>query len=134
MLKRAIVALALAYATPAAASETDWTYIATTDSGTVIHARTADLLKGRSNHTVAPVWLRMNASKDRSAIFKEAMILFAVNCVIRTQQQVQSTAYFRNGETERNGPTEPRFIVPESNMDTVANLLCTDPAPEPNYR
>lgn len=133
-LKPALAAAALAYATPAAASETDWTYIGTTDSGTVIHARTADLLKGRSNHTVAPVWVRMDASRDRTISFKEVRTLYAINCVVRTSRAIQTTAYFRNGTMQTGGVEPEEFIIPESNMDTVANLLCTDPAPEPNYR
>lgn len=132
--KTALAALALAYATPAAASETDWTYIGTTDSGTVIHARTADLLKGRSDQTVAPVWLRYDASSDRTIAFKEARAMVVINCVARTAMHVQGTAYFRDGTVERTGSREVRFIVPDSNMDTVATMLCTDPAPQPNYR
>lgn len=134
MLKRAIVALALAYATPAAASETDWTYIATTDTGTVIHARTADLLKGRSSHTVAPVWLRMDFTQNSTVNVKEVRALYAINCVVRTSRAIQTAIYLRNGSVENGGVEREEFIIPDSNMDTVATMLCTDPAPEPNYR
>jgi hypothetical protein len=133
MLKYVLLATALMWASPAAA-DTEWTYVATTNGGTVIHARTSDLLKGRSHHTTAPVWVRMDASRDRTVSFREARVLYAVNCVARTSRSVQATVYFRNGTTQTDSVRAEEFIIPDSNLDTVANMLCSDPTPEPNYR
>lgn len=134
MLKYVIAAVVLVSATPAAASETDWTYIATTDSGTVVRARTVDLERGRSNQTAAPVWLYYDASRDKTVSFRDARGLSVVNCVTRTTTEVQGIAYYRDGRVEHSDRGPTTFIVPDSIMDQVANVLCADPQPEPNYR
>lgn len=134
MLKQTLAAVALFWATATNANYGEWTYIGTTDSGTVIHAQTSDLLKGRSYQTAAPVWVKMDSSRDRTVSFMRARTLYVINCVVRTSRSMHITAYFRDGTTRTEGVQAETFIVPETYMDTVADMLCSDPAPEPNYR
>jgi len=132
-----IAALAIGTSTPASAAEEqlpEWFPVATTKNGTVISARSEDLVQGRSNQMAAKVWVKFNASNDRTISFTEARVLYAINCVARTSLVVMSAYYYRNGKMATTGPQAEQFIVPESNLDLVADLLCSDPAFEPNYR
>ncbi len=134
-MTKALALCAALVAAPIAAEQLPaWFRVGTTDTGTVFYARTADLQEGRSNQTAAKVWVHMDSSRDRTVSFKEARILYVVNCVVRTSQQVQATAYDRSGHTETMGIRAVEFIIPDSNMDRVADLLCSDPDPEPDYR
>jgi hypothetical protein len=103
-----------------------WTYISTTDKGTDIYALSADLLKGRSHHTNAPVWVKMDNGDDYKTV-SGSRTLYSVNCVARTYYSIQTTFYFRDGtqETERKIGTKTA-IIPESNMETIAEVLCSD--------
>jgi len=133
----ALSALALIASSVPAGSEDvpEWTYIGTTDSGTVIRAKTSDLLAGRSNQTAAKVWVRMDASKDASVQFREAMTLYAVNCVAETYHTIQVTTYwrFRSPQTEP-GSSGTRFVIPGTHMETLKDMLCSDPGAQPDYR
>lgn len=112
----------------------EWFPVVTTDTGTIITARSEDLIKGRSNQTAAKVWVKTDARNDKTISFMEARSLYAINCVARTSVHAMSVFYFRNGRIETTDREPEQFIVPESNLDLVADLLCFDPAPEPDYR
>jgi hypothetical protein len=124
------IAISAVVPTSAAASTEDqlpeWFPVVTTDTGTIITARSEDLIKGRSNQTAA--------RNDKTISFMEARSLYAINCVARTSVHAMSVFYFRNGRIETTDREPEQFIVPESNLDLVADLLCFDPAPEPDYR
>lgn len=135
MFKRTIASLALICASATSAEELpEWLYINTSDNGTVVYARSADLVNGRSNQTAAPVWIRFDSSRDKTISFKEARVLYAINCVARTSTHVQGTMFYRDGRNVTNGVGDIEFIIPGSNMDHVADLLCSDPEPQPDYR
>lgn len=133
VLKAAIAAIALAIPAPAQSNEEppEWYYIDTTESGTVIYARTSDLAQGRSNQTAAKVWVRMNARKDRTVQWRELMSLYIVNCVAQTYRTEQMSAFYPNGKVDTvQRPGETNHITPGTRMEIVTNLLCSDPKRE----
>lgn len=136
-MKYVIAILALLCAAPIAeAQDTEgWSYINTSKDGTIIKARTADLHAGRSTMTAAKVWVQMDATHDVTVSWRKSMTLYAVNCTNQTYRVVSSTFYLPNGESVTDSRPYPpiEYIIPDSNMDLVASVLCYDPRPT-DYR
>ena len=131
-MKYVLAFIALLFAIPvaeAAPQDPDWTFISTTTSGTRITALTSDLQAGRSDQTAAKVWVDMDASSDSTVRWRSMRILYAVNCTNQTYRRVTMTAYLPNGTSDT--VTEPypdlKYIVPDTNMHTLAAILCYDP-------
>jgi len=135
MLKYLFAAALLAAPLTAAAQSEDvpeWYLIDTTTSNTDFYARTEDLLKGRDYQTDARVWVRLDASRDRTVDWKEMVVLYSVNCPERTTKVLHMTTYYRNGRnvTDRV-PGTIEYIVPRSIMAATADMLCYSPSSKP---
>ncbi len=131
MLKYLFAAALLAAPLTAAAQSEDlpdWYYINTTRSSTVIYARTQDLAKGRAHQSDARVWLLFDHAKDKSVNWRETKVYYTFDCNRQTFRALSLIVYFPDGRSEQgNPPGEIEYVIPDSNMDTVAQLLCYTP-------
>lgn len=126
-----LIAFILSFAsmTAAVAEQPTWYYINKTDSGTVIHARTSDLMVGRSDQQAAKVWVKLDHSDDKTTPLRQTMVLYTVNCVAQTYRRVSATFYKADGSTETDTSNEAtQHIIPESNISNVTDELCADPS------
>lgn len=122
----------LALAKPAHAAEyapSDWYFVG--ESGkTKVYVRFGDLLMGRADSTAARAWVRYDDRKDPKAKYAEAKILYHFNCIAQTYRIISGTLYKMDGSSSTvPGDGKADLIVPDSNGEAIANLLCTDNLP-----
>lgn len=117
---------------PAAAEDPEWYRLGESSGGSVMYARTADLLAGRSHHTAARMWIMFDARKDRAVAWSELKALYVVNCVAQTYRMVSYVAYRRNGSVmdSDNEVGELDYVIPGSMMSEAVDALCSDPSSE----
>jgi hypothetical protein len=135
-MKKLIIALvgALALLIPIAtlANPTvsnEWTYFKTTPSGTRIYARTADINAGRPGDRAARLWTRQDSSRDRTVSYREARVLYSVNCVAESYTAVSYAFYKADGSVNsvRGDSSDTDFAVPGSIMADILGVLCSEP-------
>ena len=120
--------LSLAPLSAATSEQPDWYYITTSTNGTVIHARTSDLMAGRSGQEAAKVWVKYDHEKDKTTPLRRTMVLYQINCVAQTYRRISATFFKSDGATETDRANPPtQYIIPDSNMASVAVELCADP-------
>lgn len=131
MIKFMFAAALLAIPFSAAAKSSDlpeWLNIDTSETNSVVYARTEDLMKGRSYQTDARVWVRIDASRDRTVDWREMIIFYSINCPKYTYEILHMSTFYRGGRNVTNqvsGKTE--YIVPRTIMARTADVLCYTP-------
>lgn len=140
-IRHLVIAAVLAVTCPTNTAQAEdlpeWIEIGTTTQGTVIYARTADIAVGRPGTTSARLWIKFDASKDRTMSWRTTVVLYNVNCVTETYRIVQGTSYYPDGtNTEMRGMDQStKYVTPDSNMEVAVKLLCAAPgAPTTDYR
>ncbi len=123
----ALVAL-VAPSTAYAADEEGWTFINEDKGRTRVYARTEDLLRGRSDQTVARMWVKFDASRDPTVSWRVAVTMYVINCPAQTYRAVQNIYYYRDGTNNSNSNMEAmQFITPDTVLEAATKMLCSDP-------
>lgn len=123
--------------TAQAADLPEWVEVGSTASGTIIYARSEDLVQGRPENTSAKLWMKLDASKNREVAWNSTIVLYVVNCVSESYRMIQGTAYYSNGTNEQieNIDGSTKFVTPGSNIAYATKLLCSAPSQTPtDYR
>lgn len=129
----AAIALALCpvHASAEDRSNAEWIFIGEDQKGAVGYVRRQDVMAGRPNQTAARVWMKLDASRDRTVAFREAFSLIEVNCPAQTTRDLQITLYYPDGSVKTQqmfGASE--YIIPGSNAEVMAKMVCSS---KPNF-
>lgn len=129
MKKITLALFALFIAVPAYAAETEdneWLLMGTANNGVVGYARIDDLVVGQPGLTDARVWMKLEIPAKLKTGYTRIVTLYSFNCVERSYRSIQTSAFRVDGSVQDgsryDGKTE--YILPGSNMDGVAKLLC----------
>ena len=124
------LALSLVPASAALAENEGWYTFYTTGDGTIMYARSEDVIKGRSGQRDAKVWVKMDHRNDSTTENEESRTLFQLNC---PEQTYQTLAIFTRKPGSKNQTKEfvpfhtGQYIMPDSVMEVLSKDVCTDP-------
>ncbi len=108
-----------------AAIAEDPVYFATDVTGTYF-TYDADTIRRYSNNTV-DVWIRLDASKDKTVRYRTAMMRLKINCSNNTFGMLAEYEYRANGTVMKSDVFDyPNMnpIAPTSTIDTLFQILC----------
>lgn len=124
-IKQLLCACALTFSFEASGAESDWIEVTTSDSGSSWQVRADDVLNTTNKNP--HVWIKVDASKDKTVQFREQKIFAWIDCNYQTVKIVSSVTYASDGAVLRStstpyASTDP--IVPDTVMDGVREAVC----------
>lgn len=135
MTYKLLALIAVSISIPAQADQPEWTVIATDTTGTVVSARTSDLMAGRSDQTSAKMWLEYDASRNTTVGWRRGIMLFVVNCPAETYRIASKSLYYPDGRHISSHAVEPAaFAVPGTILSAAIAALCADLTAPVTYR
>lgn len=106
----------------------EWFLIDTNKTGTQIFARTIDLQAGRPESRAAKLWVKIDASRDRTVSWREIKTLYAVDCIAETYRVITTHVAYSTKQSETiPGDMKLQFVVPGSVMAGATEILCSSP-------
>jgi hypothetical protein len=109
----------------------DWLMVDTTTTGTKVFARTMDINAGRPADRAARIWVKTDASRDKTVIFRESKVLYSVDCPAGEYTAVTYAFYLPDGSVRTNraeANERSSFAVPGSIMSDIIQALCAAPS------
>ena len=124
LLPAAAAAAAMAMPSPALAAE--WVFYSESDSGALLYYD-ADSL--RTDGRTATVWVREDASRDRTVDYREARRHLMIDCTNNTRRLLAFTVYGADGgilsaETIPPAEQEDMEIPPDTIGDDLRQAVC----------
>lgn len=111
-------------------SQVAWYYAGETMSKSLVYVRAEDVSQGSTSNRAAPVWIRMNSSRDNTVDHMTSIGRFTVNCVSKSYSANSLILYYRDGRNE-DSPVDSttKYIASGSVLESAVDLLCSDKYP-----
>jgi hypothetical protein len=112
-----------------------WIYLSADDDGAKYYVRGEDVAAGAPSSRAARMWLRTDATNDKTVKWQTAMGRFTINCVDETYALDALTTYDQNGQADQVAVTRKvESIVPDSLLASATDLICSDQTPASDER
>lgn len=126
MIKYIFAAAALLISTPVSAqTDEDWTYTGTSSDGSDWYISTANWLAGKSTDIVAPMWVKIDHSRNKTTALRTSYALYSVNCPHQTYYFTEWIGEYPDGRRETDDSTTSGAARPGSILAHLIKMLCS---------